>query len=187
MNPSTEDILKAIHATPAKNVFVLPNNKNIIMAAEQAVALADRNVCVLQTRTIPQGLSAMMAFDEALDAEGNRIAMTRAFEQVSTGLLTFAARDSEIDGHPIRKGEVLALDNGKLAFTDKDLNHAAYKLTKKIINNETGFLTVTYGENVNEETADQLYHKLQDKFGDKMEVMLMNGGQPVYYYMIAAE
>ena len=115
MNPSTEDILKAIHATPAKNVFVLPNNKNIIMAAEQAVSLTDRNVLVLQTRTIPQGMSAMLAFDETLDAEGNRIAMTRAFEKVSTGQITFAARDSEIDGHTIRKGEVLALENGRRA------------------------------------------------------------------------
>ncbi len=187
MNPSTEDILRAIHATPAKNVFVLPNNKNIIMAAEQAVSLADRNVCVLQTRTIPQGLSALMAFDDSLDAEGNRIAMTRAFEKVQTGQITFAARDSELEGHRIRQGEVLALENGKLAFTDKDLNHAAYKLTKKLVHSETGFITVTYGENVEEATAEQLYERLQEKFGEKAEVMLVNGGQPVYYYIIAAE
>lgn len=187
MNPSTDDILRAIHATPAKNVFVLPNNKNIIMAAEQAVSLADRNVFVLQTRTIPQGISAMLAFDESLDSEGNRIAMTRAFERVSTGMVTFAARDSELDGHPIRKGEVLALDNGKLAFTDRDLNHAAYKLAKKLINSDTGFVTVTYGEDVSEETAEELVDKLQAKLGDRIEVMLVNGGQPVYYYMIAAE
>ena len=131
MNPSTEDILKAVHATPARNVFVLPNNKNIIMAAEQAVALADRNVIVLQTRTVPQGISALLAFDESLDAEGNRIAMTKAFEKVSTGHITFAARDSEIDGKPIKQGEVLALDNGKLAFTGRELNHTAYKLGKE--------------------------------------------------------
>lgn len=187
MNPSTDDILKAIHATPAKNVFVLPNNKNIIMAAEQAVSLADRNVFVLQTRTIPQGISAMLAFDESLDSEGNRIAMTKAFERVSTGMVTFAARDSELDGHPIRKGEVLALDNGKLAFTDRDLNHAAYKLAKKLANSDTSFVTVTYGEDVSEETAEELVDKLQAKFGDRIEVMLVNGGQPVYYYMIAAE
>ena len=187
MNPSTDDILKAIHATPAKNVFVLPNNKNIIMAAEQAVSLADRNVFVLQTRTIPQGISAMLAFDDSLDSEGNRIAMTKAFERVSTGMVTFAARDSELDGHPIRKGEVLALDNGKLAFTDRDLNHAAYKLAKKLINSDTGFVTVTYGEDVSEETAEELVDKLQAKLGDRIEVMLVNGGQPVYYYMIAAE
>ncbi len=187
MNPSTDDILRAIHATPAKTVFVLPNNKNIIMAAEQAIALADRNVCVLQTRTIPQGVSAMLAFDESLDAEGNRIAMTKAFEKVSTGLITFAARDSELDGTPIKKGEVMALDNGKLSFTDKDLNHAAYRLTKRMVNNETGFITIMHGEDVSEETAEQLVSKLQDKFGDKIEVMLVNGGQPVYYYIISVE
>ncbi|MBR4318875.1 MAG: DAK2 domain-containing protein, partial [Oscillospiraceae bacterium] len=165
MNPSTEDILKAIHATPAKNVFVLPNNKNIIMAAEQAVSLADRNVCVLQTRTIPQGLSALMAFDENFDAEGNRIAMTKAFEKVSTGQITFAARDSELEGHKIKQGEVLALENGKLSFTDKELNHAAFKLTKKLIHSDTGFITITYGENVDEPTAEQLFEKVQEKFG----------------------
>ena len=187
MNPSTDDILKAIHATPAKNVFVLPNNKNIIMAAEQAVDLADRNVVVLPTRTIPQGMSAMLAFDETSDIEANRMAMTKAFERVSTGQITFAARDSELDGHKIRKGEVLALDNGKLAFTEKDLNKAAYKLAKKLVSSDTSFLTLTYGEDVTEETAEELYEKLQSKYGDKLEVMLVNGGQPVYYYMIATE
>ena len=113
--------------------------------------------------------------------------MVKAFERVSTGQITFAARDSELDGHKIRKGEVLALDNGKLAFTDKDLNKAAYKLAKKLVSSDTSFLTLTYGEDVSEETAEELYEKLQSKYGDKLEVMLVNGGQPVYYYMIAAE
>ncbi len=187
MNPSTDDILRAIHATPAKNVFVLPNNKNIIMAAEQAVSLADRNVCVLQTRTIPQGMSAMLAFDDSQGLDENRVAMTKAFEKVSTGLITFAARDSELDGTPIRKGEVMALDNGKLAFTDKDLNHAAYRLTKRLVDSDTGFVTVMHGADVSEETAEKLVSKLQSKFGDRIEIMLVNGGQPVYYYIISAE
>ncbi len=187
MNPSTEDILRAIHATPAKTVFVLPNNKNIIMAAEQAVSLADRHVCVLQTRTIPQGISAMMAFDESLDLAGNRIAMTKAFERVSTGLVTFAARDSDFEGQEIKQGEVLALDNGKLAFTERDLNKAAYRLAKRMVDNETAFVTVIYGQDVEEDTAEQLVEQLQNKFGDKIEVMLMQGGQPVYYYIISAE
>lgn len=187
MNPSTEDILKAIHATPAKNVFVLPNNKNIIMAAEQTVSLADRNVYVLPTRTIPQGLTALMTFDDALDVEGNRIAMTRAAEKVSTGQITFAARDSELEGHSIRKGEVLALDNGKLAFTEKDPHRAAYKLVKKLVSSDSSFITLTYGQNVPEDMADQLCTKLQERYGDRIEVMLVNGGQPVYYYIIAVE
>ncbi len=187
MNPSTDDILRAIHATPAKNVFVLPNNKNIIMAAEQAVSLADRNVCVLQTRTIPQGMSAMLAFDDSMGVDENRTAMTKAFERVSTGQITFAARDSELDGTPIKKGEVMALDNGKLSFVDKDLNHAAYRLTKRLVNSDTGFVTVMHGADVSEETAEQLVEKLQSKFGDRIEIMLVNGGQPVYYYIISAE
>ena len=157
------------------------------MAAEQAVSLADRNVCVLQTRTIPQGLSALMAFDDSLDAEGNRIAMTKAFELVNTGQITFAARDSELEGHKIKQGEVLALENGKLSFTDKELNHAAYKLTKRLVNGETGFITIYYGENVEESVAEQLFERVQEKFGEKIEVQLFSGGQPVYYYVIAAE
>lgn len=187
MNPSTDDILRAIHATPAQTVFVLPNNKNIIMAAEQAVSLADRNVCVLQTRTIPQGVSAMLAFDEGQSVEENRLAMTKAFERVSTGQITFAARDSDFEGHDIKKGEVLALENGRLAFTDKELNHAAYKLIKRLVDSETGFVTIMYGEDVREDTAQQLLSKVQDKFGDRVEVMLVNGGQPVYYYIVSAE
>lgn len=105
MNPSTDDILKAIHATPARTVFVLPNNKNIIMAAEQAVNLADRNVCVLPTRTIPQGISALMAFDESNTFTDNRMEMIKAIERVSTGQVTFAARDSEYEGHNIKKAK----------------------------------------------------------------------------------
>ncbi|MBQ2158237.1 MAG: DAK2 domain-containing protein, partial [Oscillospiraceae bacterium] len=115
MNPSTEDILEAVQATPAETVFVLPNNKNIIMAAEQAVKLADRKVCVLQTRTIPQGMSAMLAFDPDADFNTNRTEMTKALERVSTGMVTFAARDSDYDGHIIKQGEILCLENGKLS------------------------------------------------------------------------
>ncbi|MDE6102479.1 MAG: DAK2 domain-containing protein, partial [Ruminococcus sp.] len=132
MNPSTDDILRAVLATPAEIVFVLPNNKNIIMAAEQAVKLTERSVCVLQTRTIPQGISAMLAFDESEGLAENRLNMTKAFERVSTGLVTFAARDSEFEGHQIKEGEILALDNGKLAFTEKDVNKAVLKLSKKL-------------------------------------------------------
>jgi len=187
MNPSTDDILRAILSTPAKTVFVLPNNKNIIMAAEQAVKLTDRNVCVLQTRTIPQGISAMMAFDECADLSENRINMTKAFEKVSTGLITFAARDSEFEGHSIKEGEILALDNGKLSFTDKDISRAALKLVKKLVKSGASYVTVIYGSDVTEENAEELQQLLQSKLSDKIEVMLVNGGQPVYYYIISVE
>ena len=119
MNPSTEDILAAIESCPAEIVFVLPNNKNIIMAAEQAVKLADRKVCVLQTRTIPQGMSAMLAFDPDADFNANRKEMTDALERVSTGQVTFAARDSDFEGHAIKKGEILCMENGKLALVER--------------------------------------------------------------------
>ena len=187
MNPSTEDILAAICATPAETVFVLPNNKNIIMAAEQAVKLADRNVCVLQTRTIPQGMAAMLSFDESADFNKNRIDMTKAFEKVSTGQITFAARDSEYEGHNIKKGEVMALDNGKLSFIDKDVNKAAFKLTKKLIKGDSSFVTLIYGSDVLDSTAELLKNQLQAKLGSHIEVTLINGGQPVYYYIISVE
>ncbi|MBR3045847.1 MAG: DAK2 domain-containing protein [Oscillospiraceae bacterium] len=187
MNPSTDDILRAIHATPAKTVFVLPNNKNIIMAAEQAINLANRNVIVLQTRTIPQGIAAMLAYDESVDANENRTQMTKAFERVSSGSVTFAARDSELDGQKIKKNEVLALDNGKLAFTEKDVNKAAYKLTKKMVKGDSSYVTVIYGADVTEDKAQMLYDQLSMKFKDKIEITLLHGGQPVYYYLISVE
>ena len=187
MNPSTDDILKAIMATPAKTVFVLPNNKNIIMAAEQAIKLADRNVCVLQTRTIPQGFAAMLAFDESASLADNRINMTKAFERVSTGQITFAARDSDYEGHQIKKGEILALDNSKLSFTDKDVEKAAVKLTRRLVKGDTSYVTLIYGADVTDEQAEHVQALLSAKLSDKIEVMLVNGGPPVYYYIISVE
>ena len=187
MNPSTDDILKAIHATPARTVFVLPNNKNIIMAAEQAVNLADRNVCVLPTRTIPQGISALMAFDESNTFTDNRMEMIKAIERVSTGQVTFAARDSEYEGHNIKKGEIMAFHYGKLQFAEKDVNKAAYKLAKKMTKSDTSYITVIYGADVTEEQAESLIESLEAKLGSKIEIMLVNGGQPVYYYIISVE
>lgn len=187
MNPSTDDILRAIHATPAKTVFVLPNNKNIIMAAEQAINLANRNVCVLQTRTIPQGIAAMLAFDETAEFNDIRMQMTKAFEGVSTGSITFAARDSELDGHPIRKDEVLALDNGKLSFTEKDINKAAYKLTRKMVKSDTSYVTLIYGADVTEEQSQQLKGMLTAKLSSRVEITMIHGGQPIYYYLISIE
>lgn len=187
MNPSTEDILRAIQSTPARTVFVLPNNKNIIMAAEQAVRLTDKNVCVLQTRTVPQGISAMLAFDDSAGLAENRIAMTKAFEKVSTGLITFAARDSEYEGHSIKAGEILALENGKLAFTEKDINKATLKLVKKLAKGDTSYVTLIHGADVTEENAESMQQLISSKLSDKIEVMLVNGGQPVYYYIISVE
>lgn len=187
MNPSTDDILQAIHATPAQTVFVLPNNKNIIMAAEQAVKLADRKVCVIPAKTIPQGISAMLVFDDTMDTNANRLAMTEAIEQVQTGQITFAARDSEISGKKIKKGEILALENGKLAFSDTDVSKAAFKLTKKLIKSTSSFVTLIYGSDVTDEKAQETCELIRSKLGGKVEVTLINGGQPVYYYIISVE
>lgn len=191
MNPSTDDILSAIHATPAKRVFVLPNNKNIIMAAEQATNLADRKVYVLQTRTIPQGLAAMLAFDPNQERKQNMVNMIKAYEKVGTGLITFAARDSSFEGKNIKEGQLLALENGKLAFTEEDLKKTVLKLTsalvKKSPNREGNFITLIYGEEVSDETAEEIQQAVSDKIGDQGEVVLIKGQQPVYYFIISVE
>lgn len=186
MNPSTEDILAAINKCPAEIVFVLPNNKNIIMAAEQAGKLADRRVCVLQTRTIPQGMSAMLAFDDESDFETNRLEMTHALERVSTGQITFAARDSDYEGHKIKKNEILALENGKLSFVDKDVSKAAFKLIKKLVKGDTSYITIIQGSDVSDKDANFLKEQVESKY-QNTEVLLINGGQPVYYYILSAE
>lgn len=187
MNPSTDDILRAVQTVPASTVFVLPNNKNIIMAAEQAVSLADRNVVVLPTVTVPQGISAMLAFDPEKDDLENQMAMTNAFAKVSTGQITFAARDSDFDGHKIKKGEILALGNNKLMFSDSDLEKSVVKLTKSFVNKSTEFITLIYGEDVSAEQADKMVELVKSKVGNNIEVMLIDGGQPVYYYIISVE
>ncbi len=186
MNPSTEDILEAIMQCPAETVFVLPNNKNIIMAAEQAVKLADRKVCVLQTRTIPQGMAAMLAFDPDADFNQNRIEMTAAIERVSTGQVTFAARNSDYEGRSIKKGEILCLENGKLSFVESDVAKGTYKLTKKLVKGDSSFITILYGADVTESAAQALKDKVSAKFSN-LDVNLINGGQPVYYYIISVE
>ena len=187
MNPSTEDILEAIGQTPANNVFVLPNNKNIIMAAEQAVSLADRNVCVLQSRSIPQGITALMNFDPGADFVTNRSNMTEALDRVQSGQITFAVRDSEYDGHKIKQGEILAMDNGKIVFTEKDVTKALVKLTKRLVNSSSSFITVMYGSDVSDEAANAAYEQLRARISDSIDINLVNGGQPVYYYIISVE
>ena len=187
MNPSTEDILAAVQSIPAKTVYVLPNNKNIIMAAEQAVPLADREVRVLHTRTIPQGLSAMLCFDDSASASDNHIEMMKAAENVGSGQITFAARDSDYEGHKIKEGELLALENGKLSFVEKDLEKAAVKLTRSLLKKTSSFITILYGEGVTEEQAEAMVEALRPKVPDTVDISLIEGKQPVYYYIISVE
>jgi hypothetical protein len=188
MNPSTNDILEAVLATPAKTVMILPNNKNIIMAAEQTIPLvSDRKVIVLPTRTIPQGLSAMLAYDPDTSAEVNTVTMMESASNVSTGSVTFAARDSEFGGHRIKKDDILALNNGKLEMIDKDIVHACEKLTRSMVNRNTSFVTIIYGEDVTAEQANSAFNWIKNKVPSSTEVTLVNGGQPIYYFIISIE
>ena len=187
-NPSTEDIVEAILATPAKNVFVLPNNKNIIMAAEQAVKLVtDRRVIVLQSRTVPQGISAMISFDSSCDVNENSVNMTAALDNVGTGSVTFAVRDSEFDDKKIRQGDILAMENGKLALVERDLTKALIKITKRLLKSDSSYVTVIYGSDVTDDAAQEAYELLKSKLDSDLEVVLVNGGQPIYYYIVSVE
>ncbi len=187
MNPSTDNILRAIESTPAETVYVLPNNKNIIMAAEQAIPISTRKVIVLHTRTIPQGITAMLNFDESADCEANAIAMQKAAEAIATGQVTFAARDSDFDGHKIKQGEIMAMTGGKISFVDTDIEKATVKLVKSMIKKDSQFVTVIYGEDITDSQAASLEEQLNAKFGSKVEITFVNGGQPVYYYIISVE
>lgn len=188
MNPSTNDILEAVLATPAKTVMVLPNNKNIIMAAEQTVPLVkDRKVIVLPTRTIPQGLSAMLAYDPDVSTEQNAVSMMEAAGNVATGTVTFAARDSEYGGHKIREGDILGMRNGKMDLIEKDIVHTCSKLTRSMVSRSTSFITIIYGADVTEAQANDAYNRIKSKISSDIEVTLVNGGQPVYYFIISVE
>ena len=187
MNPSTESILKEIKKVPAHTVFVLPNNKNIIMAAQQCIGLTEKTVVVIPTASIPQGVSAMMAVDPDMsDADAIAKAMTDAAQCVSTAQITYAARNSDFDGFDIHEGDYLALLDGKLLGTDRDVSALLDGLSDEAASREAEFITVFYGEDVNEEDA----HKACDAFTRKCpdaEANLICGGQPVYYYIISIE
>ena len=188
MNPSTADIVAAVLATPAKHVFVLPNNKNIILAAEQAVPLVtDREITVIPTRTIPQGLSAMLAFDPDTGVSENADAMMMAAEGVSTGTVTFAARDSEFGGFKIKEGDTMGLTNGKLEFVGDSPVRSAYKVARALMSKRTSFITLIYGEGISEEDANEALRMIRNKAGDGVEISLVNGGQPVYYFILSVE
>lgn len=189
MNPSTDNILNAINQTPAKTVFVLPNNKNIIMAAQQAVPLAkDRTVIVLQTKTIPQGISAMLSFDETQDAQANEEAMTEAAGAVETGQVTFAARDSEVDGKPIKQGQMMGMANGAIKFIGDDKEQIAFETAESMIDTSVhSLVTIIFGEGADENGAQAVEQKLGEKFGSDIEISIVDGGQPVYYYIISVE
>ena len=187
MNPSTDDIMKEIDATPAEIVFVLPNNGNIIMAAQQCVPLAEgKKVVVLPTKTVPQGISALMVMDPEADEDTNVSAMTEAISHVHTSEITYAARDSDFDGFAIKRGDYLALTEHQLFGTDRKLDKLLRRLAEDENQQNAEFINIFYGEDVSDKEAQ----KALDLFTQccpNAEITLLSGGQPVYYYMISAE
>ena len=187
MNPSTEDILREIARTPAEVVFVLPNNKNIIMAAQQCVGLVEgKEIVVVPTRTVPQGIAAMLVLDPDGDTQGNVAAMEEARQNVRTSEITYAARDSDFDGFQIREGDYMALADGQLFDTDQDITALLEKLAQADSQQDAEFINIFYGEDVSQEQADQALAIFRAQCPNA-EITLLDGGQPVYYYMISAE
>ena len=186
MNPSTESILKEIEKVPAETVFVLPNNKNIIMAAQQCVGLTSREVVVVPTETIPQGVSAMMAVDPEMDVDELLETMTGAVKNVATAQITYAARNSDFDGFAINEGDYLSLLDGKLFGTNQDIFVMLEKLAEKAAEKNAEFVTLFYGEDVTEEQAGQA-EEIFTQHCPGAELSVLPGGQPVYYYIVSIE
>lgn len=187
MNPSTEDIYNAVMATPARNVFVFPNNKNIILAAEQVIPLvSDRNVIIIPTKTIPQGLVAMLSYAADSTPELNAQYMRSAIANVSTGQVTYAARNSEFGMTKIKEGDIIALNNGKLTHREKDPVKAVAKLAKDMIDKNTSYVSLIYGEGITEAQADAALDMIQSK-APGVDITLIDGGQPIYYFILSVE
>lgn len=186
MNPSTQDILEAVNKVPAETVFVLPNNKNIIMAAQQVDALTPKHVVVIPSKTVPQGVTAMLSFNPESTEEENTQALTDALAGVSTMQITYAARNSDFDGYDIHQGDYLAIADGALFGTSRDVKVLLRSLAEKVRDEGKEYITIYYGE----DTPDRQAQKAADLFSELCpgaDVNLLNGGQPVYYYLISAE
>ena len=186
MNPSTEDILNAVENTSASTVYVFPNNKNIIMAAEQCAALTEKRVVVIPSKTIPQGISALIEYDETLTAEECTDAFCEAISRVHTVQVTYAARDSEFDGHQIKSGEYLALLESALISAESNFDDLLDSICTALSDISPEFITIIYGQDVDSNAAEAVSAKLAERIPDA-EISLVDGKQPVYYYMISAE
>ncbi len=189
MNPSSEDILRAVYSVPAEKVFVLPNNKNIVMAAEQAMKISKKSIFVLPTTSIPQGMAALENFDPDGDFDSNVNAMSQAADKCGSGLITFASRNSSFNGHDIKSGDIMALDDGRLIFIDRDLTRAAYKLTRKLIKaqrSQSVYVTILIGAEVPDDKNREFETLIKNKFPG-VSINFIRGEQPVYYYIICVE
>ena len=186
MNPSTDDIMNAISRINADTIFVFPNNKNIIMAANQARDISDKNVIVIPTKTIPQCIGAMIAFSASKDAVANEKAMTRAISSVKTGQVTYAVRDTEIDDLKISEGDILGIDEKDITVTGKEVSKVTKDLIISMLDDESEFLTLYYGEDVKEDEANALAEEIEEEYPD-LEVDVKFGGQALYYYIFSIE
>ena len=186
MNPSTQDILTVVNRVPAETVFVFPNNKNIIMAAQQVDPLTEKKVIVIPSQTIPQGITALLSYDPEGTEENNVAAMTEALGQVDTIQVTYAARDSDFDGHQIHQGDYLAMYNKSLFATSRDLNAVLRGLAEQVRDTGREYITIFYGADITEKQASKAAGIFSSVCPDA-DVNLLSGGQPVYYYLISAE
>ncbi len=186
MNPSTEDILKAVEAVNAENVFVFPNNKNIILAAEQVDELTEKNVIVIPTKSVPQGVGAVLAFDESFEPDDVKDTMMEAVAMVKTGSVTFAARDSEIDGLTIKENDIMGMEEGKITHLGDEPADVVMALLGDMVDDDSAMISVFYGSDVTEEQAAELEDEISEKY-PKLDCMVHNGGQPLYYYIISIE
>lgn len=186
MNPSTEDILNAIKKINAENVFVLPNNKNIIMAATQAAELADKNVYIIPTKSIPEGITAITSFNTEIEAEENVKNMKEAIENVTTGSVTYAVRDTEVDGKAIKEGNILGLREGKIEEIGSDMFTVCSNLIADMVTEDSELITIFYGKDCNEEEVNKFAKKLEEKYED-LDIQCYNGEQPLYYFIFSVE
>lgn len=186
MNPSTEDILNAIDDTKGEYVFILPNNSNIILAAEQAKELSTRNIIVIPTKTIPQGISALLAFDEANTEKVNVENMKEAISNVKTGQVTYSVRDTEFNNNKIEKDDIIGISEGDIISNGKDINDVAMKLLEEMIDEDTSLITIIYGSDLTEDMAKDLENHLSDEYTD-IDIEVVFGGQPLYYYIFSLE
>ena len=186
MNPSIQDLAQAVEATHARNVFILPNNTNIILAAQQASELTEKNVIVLPTKSVPMGISAMLAFSADMGVEENTEAMTEAAENVHTASITYAVRDTTYEGREIHQGDIMGMIDNKLSVLGNEVHQVGLDIAEKMVSEDTDLITIYYGSDVSEEDAQKLCDALAEKYDD-CDVELQYGGQPLYYYLIAVE
>ncbi|MCA1053472.1 DAK2 domain-containing protein [Rossellomorea aquimaris] len=186
MNPSTEDIVKAVEDVNAKKVIIMPNNKNIIMAAEQAAEVLGAEVAVVPTKTVPQGMAALLAFNPTATVEENKKMMSEASKAVKTGQITYAVRDTNIDGVTISKDDFMGISEGKIEIAEKDRQQAAKNLLDRMLDEDSEILTILYGEGVTEEDVQTIQEYVEDKYED-VEVEVHNGKQPLYSYIFSIE